>query len=259
MASSSVFRVVLPILLAAAAAIGAIAALHWPWGVIPADDRSNVAAVASTESATNRREETSRRSDSGIREDGDLADEVAALKPELARLSADLAALREEVHALRQTAVQSDVAEREREPDDEDENLNPEWAAEQELEREQAMIEARMQGLNAQLEAEQRDAAWASHAGTTLWQALAGQDLAGTTVAGLDCRATLCRLDLNYEDEASRNRFLQITLDRYIRPAITDILDAMTLHSVQNTDGSIATVIFWARAGHRLPPLETGG
>ncbi|MGQ0657952.1 MAG: hypothetical protein ACT4NU_07655 [Chromatiales bacterium] len=251
------FRVVVPVLLAAAAAIWAIEAQRRPSDVIPVDDRLDGADPARTESPASRGEETARGGDGGIHEEGDLADEVTAQKQELARLSADFAALREDVRALRQTAAQSNVAEREREPDDEYENLDPEWAAEQELEREQTIVEARMQDLDAQLESEQPDVAWASHAGTTLWQALAGQDLAGTTVAGLDCRATLCRLDLNHEDEASRDRFLQITLDRRIRPAITDMLDAMTLHPVQNSDGSIATVIFWARAGHRLPPLET--
>ncbi len=219
-------------------------------------DAIDGAESTQSESTASRGEETARGGDGGIHEDGDLADEVTAQKQQLTQLRADLAALREEVRALRQTAGQSNVVEREREPDAEDENLDPEWAAEQELEREQSIIEARMQGLAAELESQQPDAAWASHAGTTLWQALASQDLAGTTVAGLDCRATLCRLDFNHEDEASRNRFLQITLDRHIRPAITDTLDAMTLHPVQNSDDSIATVIFWARAGHRLPPFE---
>lgn len=171
---------------------------------------------------------------------------VAALRRELSGLRAEVTALRE---ALRDRASTAPAAQ-DAGPVGEPLAVAP-LDPEAELAAETAEVERaslkRMEAIEAVLNAEPVDSRWADTARATVREAL-GVGLDGAAIADVDCRSTLCRVELRHLDGGAA-----AALQRRFPLRVGRVLPRLRMHRLENPDGSITTLIYLARAGHRFP------
>jgi len=119
---------------------------------------------------------------------------------------------------------------------------------EERLAAEEERIERRFAFLSDQLRAEPVDRAWAAEATAAIEHA--ANDFPGTIVRRLDCRTTLCELEVEHPDQLTSDRFLD-----YFFPQVPS-LPRGTLHRLEATDGRPRSLVILAREGHALPRLQ---
>lgn len=200
----------------------------------------------------------------GTNQEDDMAEPAAAdLRSEVALLRSDLAEVQQQLRRLART-VQSakSQAVREDKPTGTDETGYTAVSAalsEQELREQEAKAidedyersVARMEAGEAALRSESTDVIWSTQAAEALLAAFQNEELSGTAVRDLECRATLCRVEL-----AHRNPERQLAFEQQFRFKIGTILPRMTMHSEEQQDGTISATIYLAREGHDLPRPE---
>jgi hypothetical protein len=110
--------------------------------------------------------------------------------------------------------------------------------------------ETGLEAIEATLRHEPIDATWAAHAADTIDQAIGNNTLDGSILHDLECRSTLCRVEVTNQDPQARFAFeLQFLI------AVAQLLPRATLRTVENQDGSSSTVLYLARDGHDFPQL----
>jgi len=107
-------------------------------------------------------------------------------------------------------------------------------------------IQAEQAALNAAYEAEIADQEWAVQTTSDIEGVIAGAAEFAATVVGLDCRATLCRIEIDAKDRPSSE--VASELSREIGAA-----QDQPMAGAYITDADGRTVLFLVRDGYELP------
>jgi hypothetical protein len=102
------------------------------------------------------------------------------------------------------------------------------------------------------IEADPLDTAWAGPAEKSLTGALSGEAFRGSTVAAVQCRSTLCRIEVSHADGAAQDAFLPAAMSR---PELDSRGLAQRIEDPDHPERR-STVIFLARQGHPLATPE---
>jgi hypothetical protein len=117
--------------------------------------------------------------------------------------------------------------------------------------REHQQSLARMAAGEAALQRETPSDVWSVQATEALREALASEEFAATTVHEIDCRSTLCRLQVVHEDPIQQALF-QNSFTFKVGP----LLPKMMMHTDELGDGTISATLYLAREGHALPRAD---
>lgn len=174
-----------------------------------------------------------------------IPDDTSAteVRQELARLGAEIEALRKELE-YKLNASRS-------EPVTEAEHAGTEADLEIELAEEERQVQERAEAIEAKLEAESRDDAWSGGASDRLREAFADERLAEASPQDIECRTTLCRVEVRHPDEAKLGEFQRVFAFK-----VASMFPRLAMHRIKNPDGSLTTYVYLARQGHRLPTVE---
>lgn len=175
-------------------------------------------------------------------------DSLDALRRELAALRADLARVKNALEARGNSPASGAAAPA---PEDDQDVADPEAQVAAEIAEEQQQIQAYAQTIEASLEAETVDSAWSGSTADLIREVFAADELAGASLQDIDCRATLCRVEVQHRDEAKLRKFQHLFPFR-----VSQVLPRLMMHRIENADGSITTYLYLARQGHRLPTAE---
>ncbi|MCQ8105451.1 hypothetical protein NP590_15160 [Methylomonas sp. SURF-2] len=163
---------------------------------------------------------------------GLLKDEFAALRKEItrqgARASAQVAASDEASTAL---------------PADDLEAI-----AEQALQDAETLHNKRMETISQALTSQAVDYAWAEQAKRTIGEVLEDETFQEAELRHLECRATLCKIELSHGDTGSSQE-----LGMRLSLALGAELPQMTMQRSANQDGTVSTVLYLARDGYDFP------
>ncbi|MGH8593313.1 MAG: hypothetical protein ACREV3_05505 [Gammaproteobacteria bacterium] len=188
-----------------------------------------------------------------------VVDDVTVLKREVALLKADLDIVRRQIkeqaaHAPAGSDVAaSSVATDPAFPSEEAgvaDSLEAETIAAEEEKRE---VEERMQALESSLQNEPLDSDWSPQAREQITEVFASKELAETSLEHIECRSTLCRVEVEHDDLRKRREF-----ELWFPFKVAEILPRIAMRYVENDNGSSGTIIYLAREGHRLPDQPTG-
>lgn len=123
----------------------------------------------------------------------------------------------------------------------------------QELEAEfDQRIQAQVETNEAALQKEITDTAWSVEVLASVTDTVSSEELAATSIQDVECRATLCRVEVTHKDLEARSAF-----ERQFFAAIAQVLPQAMLQTVENGDGSINTVMYLLRDCHDFPKLGT--
>jgi hypothetical protein len=111
--------------------------------------------------------------------------------------------------------------------------------------------ETRLEAIETSLRRESIDATWAAQAAHAIDQAMGDKTLEGSVLHDLECRSTLCRIEVTNKDPQARSAF-----ELRFFMAVAQLLPRATLRTVENQDGSSSTVLYLARDGHDFPQPE---
>jgi hypothetical protein len=125
--------------------------------------------------------------------------------------------------------------------------VSPEVLQARERQQTQRIIAA----LDTHLRGETYDTQWAPQTEQEIAEVFAGAAPAvESTLQHLACQATLCRLEVSHTDNEAERAFM-MRLGQ-----LEAFTDAEAFYErIEHEDGSIATVVYAARQGHRLPQL----
>ena len=111
-------------------------------------------------------------------------------------------------------------------------------------------------GYAANLTSEVRDGSWAFEATRTIHSRFGGLASGGTSVESIDCRATMCQLDLVSESQAAYDTFLREALSRGPAGFLWNAPLFLTSKEDREQDGKVRMVAYIAREGKGLPALD---
>lgn len=190
--------------------------------------------------------------------------EPQAHRADLEQLRADLTALRRELQAVR-VARSSDttaglrdlrtkLAQLQQQLDS-SATREPasaasqgEAALESPEEREREHTSQLVAFLDGQFQSEAVDTQWGSQAEAQITDAFSLEALQASRLRGVRCQATMCRVEVDYIDTDAERAFMTHLgkLEAFVN---AEAFYERTDHD----DGSVATLIYVARSGHRLP------
>ena len=163
------------------------------------------------------------------------ADSLARLTSEQRALAIEIERLRTELDALRGARSSDDAPL----GDDPEERL----ALRRELE------EAHFELYDLALEDERTDAAWAPSQVARMTESFAESLPAGSTLASLECRSSLCRAELRHDSQDAQEEAIAAL------PQADGWSSRGSIHLVQDERG-LASVFYVAREGMGLPQIE---
>jgi hypothetical protein len=106
------------------------------------------------------------------------------------------------------------------------------------------MEEERFAAIEAALQAEPVDGKWSDHATQVLEWAFTTDELSGTSFWDLECRSSLCRVHVNYDDDDAFDQ-----LQSWLPEEIADEFPRLAMRHIEAGDGSLETVIYLASDG----------
>ena len=115
-----------------------------------------------------------------------------------------------------------------------------------ELENQQ--IADHMHQIDDTFQAESSDPNWSSEAELAVATAVNSLRTKETDVLSLDCRTSLCRLEVAYWEHIAQTEF-----EAALQTELAEITPGMTIDADQTDDGYISSVIYLVRAGYALP------
>jgi hypothetical protein len=160
------------------------------------------------------------------------------MRSELLHLQNEVRALRQQVKGSEKLALDdnADVTE-----------TAPETPADLAQKQEQRHSE-QMQVIERSFQLESIDTKWSTATTDLIGQVLGRDELKQTQVVGMECRSTLCRLEIMHPDRDAAGKF------EFLFPIqVAGALPQMSYDHQQFDDGSIRTVIYMARASYALP------
>jgi hypothetical protein len=117
-------------------------------------------------------------------------------------------------------------------------------------EEERRRVEERMQALETSLQSEPLNRSWSIQVSEQITQAFASEELAGISLDHVECRSTLCRVEVTHDDPMRRGEF-----EIWFPFKVAQFLPRLVMRRVDNDDGSSSTVVYTARQGYRLPDV----
>ena len=193
------------------------------------------------------------------RDDTASKDLNSSLRKEIALLRIDLAKLKQNLQQLSQSDVSVGRLDQEVNADSiTSESIDFIDLELQSVEQEQNIVEkehnrslARMEASETTLQQEPVDNNWSMHTAETIQESLESTEFTGTAVQDVECRSTLCRLEIIHNDLENQEIF-----HRHFSLKVGQILPKMVVHSEQQDNGEISSMIYMARSGHGLPVSE---
>jgi hypothetical protein len=129
--------------------------------------------------------------------------------------------------------------------------LSDEMDADQLQAAEAAREEQRLLTLDSHFSGEPYDADWAPRMEANMQTALEQQALVDSQLIELACQSSLCRLEVEHENDAAEQAFLHQFL------AMAGFTKTETYYQRETTeDGSVQITYYVSRDGQRLPDLE---
>lgn len=185
--------------------------------------------------------------------DDPAVEDLAGLKQDMALMKAELASVR---GSLKQVAAQVQPPPSHGNAEATAPNYEPQAvdsAAEEAAAMEETtrLQEKRIESIGTALRTEPLDAAWATQAMDAIRQAMSSATMSGTSIHDVECRSSLCRVEVAHENPAARARFI-----RRFAMLVGPMLPTMTAQPIEAGDGAFASLIYLAREGHDLPPFE---
>lgn len=163
-----------------------------------------------------------------------LSAELSSLRSTLAKVSQDQASMAQSIDQASSREAPGEAATLE---------LTPE----EELERADAQTQAQFELIDGTLLAEESDSDWASSANLALHEAFQSEDMKGVALVGVECRTTICRLELSLDNSAyPEDSFYHLV---HVTP-----WQGQKLFRINEENGE--AVVYLAREGHSLPQLE---
>lgn len=181
-------------------------------------------------------------------------DNINALRREVAHLNADLRVLRRQLkkqatHApVDSNTATSPAAAAPEFPDNAAAVADPLEEKAIAVEEEKRRVEERMQALETSLQNDPLDRSWSIQVSEQITQAFASEELAGISLDDVECRSTLCRVEVMHDDPMRRDEF-----EIWFPFKVAQFLPRLVMRRVDNDDGSSSTVVYTARQGYRLP------
>lgn len=173
--------------------------------------------------------------------------DLAVLQHEVNSMKTELRRLRLDIDTQRASAPERAAATGRLGPDTEDAS-GEDARIVQALDHDRNEQAERLQAIEAALNAEPVDPSWSEQSGTLIQRALQQKSFADAEVGQVDCRTTLCRVELSVADSDDiEDLGLRFPL------AVGASLPGMTLHRTENDDGSATAVIYLTREGHDFP------
>ena len=173
-----------------------------------------------------------------------LEQQVASLLTQLNQVKADF---RKDSDLLAQTlaSVNREVDRQDLDNDREfDDPMTAVQQAELQEEQRQASIESRFQN-------ETIDVAWAQDSSNAIDDVLDNEALKNTDVIEHSCRTTLCRLEVQHQDQRDLAGF-EVFLPLQVGERFTEL----SMQHKTGSDGEVSTVIYLAREDFHLPDVE---
>jgi hypothetical protein len=100
----------------------------------------------------------------------------------------------------------------------------------------------------AVLQQEIADPAWSAEVFALIDDAVASEELAATSVQDVECRATLCRVEVVHESLEAKSAF-----EQQFFTAVAQVLPQAMLHTATHEDGSARTVMYLLRDSYDFP------
>jgi hypothetical protein len=172
--------------------------------------------------------------------DGDLRENLTALGTEVARLRADVLALRADMQAQQSKLV---TASKDPMPDQAKEKVTRAeiHAKEEEYLREQGEV------LETGFRQQTTDPNWSVKAKKLVQDALASDKVALKDIIDLECRATMCRVELANDGNSQAPKIAEFPMK------ISEELPNIRVNQTNESDGSTTTVLYLSKDDFVLP------
>jgi hypothetical protein len=179
-------------------------------------------------------------------------DETGIAEPALAkrldRLASEMAALQTQMqHIIRTVATLS------ADGDGAGPDLVPvtEIDLEAMAQEEEYQAQERIARLNTGFEAERTDIQWSPEATDSITRAFESEELARSTLYGVECRSTTCRVEVEHENAADLSDF-----ELWFPLQVGDTLPKFTMRHEEQSDGRVSTVVYMMRDGFSMPEFQ---
>lgn len=111
------------------------------------------------------------------------------------------------------------------------------------------------QGMEALLQGERVDPAWADAARAQAENAFAGKLPEGSRLGTVDCRTTICRIETFHDSEANADQFVERSVgEPSSRPWNGSFATGPV--AIDRSSGRVTTLVFLMRESHDLPAIE---
>jgi hypothetical protein len=101
---------------------------------------------------------------------------------------------------------------------------------------------------------EKKDSAWSDKAVQQINQAYATHLPEGATLRSVECRTSICRMELRYKDEESHHQFVKQTL--FAREGMWN--GPISAIITDRNEGDVGGLVYFGRQGHSFPGSEEG-
>lgn len=103
----------------------------------------------------------------------------------------------------------------------------------------------------ATLIAEETDLKWANNITDRVQNAFISEELAGSQLSNIECRSTLCRIEVQHDNKSQYDQF-----NLWFPMKIAEYIQSMAGNeTTKEADGKIVSSIFLVRKGHTMPKL----
>lgn len=170
-----------------------------------------------------------------------LMDELGALRREVLLLRADLSGVRNRVQQLEQSENRSTSDEDAQTIESPEEVFAARTEAAQRAEDRLGAIEAAFLG-------EPTDRSWSADTSMAIDEALQSEQLRGTNVRSVECRSTMCRVEVAHDDPRKRMEF-----GLWLPAKLGGVLPTFITKEVDEGEGVTGSILFLVRLDHQLP------
>ncbi len=119
------------------------------------------------------------------------------------------------------------------------------------VEQEDEQVEQRMAKMEENLAEEAIDSAWSSATIDQVEAAFDSSELVDAQIIDLDCRKTLCRIEIDVDDP-----FLASEYQLSLSLKVGHLLPQTSMAISQDEEGRSSAILFMAREGYNLPSAE---
>lgn len=172
--------------------------------------------------------------------DGDLRENLAALGKEVAHLRADVAALRMDMQ-MQQSKLAASVNNLAPDP-----VKNPQALTEMRAKEEES-IQKQGEALETGFRQQTTDPNWSVKAKSLIEEALFSDKVASTDIIDVECRASMCRVELANDSNNQAPRITEFPMK------ISEELPNILVSQTNESDGSTTTVLYLSKDDPVLP------